>query len=104
SVAPGLVTPDSVSLHDALPICPAGWHEEPVSSLSEDDVPVYNADGTLKTTTAEDGTVTYYRNVRTQAAMVTLDYDGNVVAMVGRSEEHTSELQSRFELVCRLLL
>src|SRR5699024_3230024 len=34
---------------------PAGWHEEPVSSLSEDDVPVYNADGTLKTTTAEDG-------------------------------------------------
>src|SRR5437868_12948971 len=25
-------------------------------------------------------------------------------AGVGRSEEHTSELQSRFELVCRLLL
>src|SRR5207249_10482587 len=24
--------------------------------------------------------------------------------VVGRSEEHTSELQSRFELVCRLLL
>src|SRR5699024_12338722 len=24
--------------------------------------------------------------------------------MVGRSEEHTSELQSRFDLVCRLLL
>src|SRR5437868_11028458 len=24
--------------------------------------------------------------------------------LVGRSEEHTSELQSRFELVCRLLL
>src|SRR5699024_12434667 len=28
--------------------------------------------------------------------------DGGVVP-VGRSEEHTSELQSRFELVCRLL-
>src|SRR5699024_11795637 len=25
-------------------------------------------------------------------------------ALVGRSEEHTSELQSRFDLVCRLLL
>src|SRR5699024_12210954 len=25
-------------------------------------------------------------------------------AQVGRSEEHTSELQSRFDLVCRLLL
>src|SRR5699024_11780751 len=27
-----------------------------------------------------------------------------VLAVIGRSEEHTSELQSRFELVCRLLL
>src|SRR5699024_844618 len=27
-----------------------------------------------------------------------------VAANVGRSEEHTSELQSRFDLVCRLLL
>ena len=85
---------------------PAGWHEEPVSSLSEDDTPVYNADGTLKTTTAEDGTVTYYRNVRTQAAMVVtyyrnvrtqaamvmLDYDGNVVAMVGGLGEKTRDL------------
>src|SRR5207249_10321528 len=31
--------------------------------------------------------------------------DGSLPAvMVGRSEEHTSELQSRFDLVCRLLL
>src|SRR5439155_25009326 len=29
---------------------------------------------------------------------------GKVVHMVGRSEEHTSELQSRGQLVCRLLL
>ena len=71
---------------------PAGWHEEAVSSLSEDDTPVYNADGTLKTTTAEDGTVTYYRNVRTQAAMVMLDYDGNVVAIVGGLGEKTRDL------------
>src|SRR5207249_11295200 len=28
----------------------------------------------------------------------------NVPGIVGRSEEHTSELQSRFDLVCRLLL
>src|SRR5207249_8623702 len=27
-----------------------------------------------------------------------------VLTAVGRSEEHTSELQSRFDLVCRLLL
>ncbi len=71
---------------------PAGWHEEEVSSLSEDDIPVYNSDGTLKTSTAADGTVTYYRNVRTQAAMVMLDYDGNVVAMVGGLGEKTRDL------------
>ncbi len=41
-----------------------------------------NEDGTPKTRTGDDGTVYYYRNVRTQAAMVTLDYDGNVIAMV----------------------
>lgn len=71
---------------------PAGWHEEAVSSLSDDDTPVLNADGTPKTTVAEDGTVTYYRNVRTQAAMVMLDYDGNVVAMVGGLGEKTKDL------------
>src|SRR2546422_7247215 len=30
--------------------------------------------------------------------------DGRVVRLFGRSEEHTSELQSRLHLVCRLLL
>ena len=71
---------------------PAGWHEEEVSALAEDDIPVYNDDGTLKTATADDGTVTYFRNVRTQAAMVMLDYDGNVVAMVGGLGEKTRDL------------
>ena len=51
---------------------PAGWHEEEVTSISDDDVQVFNEDGTPKTRTGEDGTVYYYRNVRTQAAMVTL--------------------------------
>src|SRR5699024_15358 len=30
-------------------------------------------------------------------------YDGHAT-FIGRSEEHTSELQSRFDIVCRLLL
>lgn len=71
---------------------PAGWHEEEVASISEDDQQVFNEDGTPKTRTAEDGTVYYYRNVRTQAAMVTLDYDGNVLAMVGGLGEKTKSL------------
>ena len=51
-----------------------------MTSISDDDVQVFNEDGTPKTRTGDDGTVYYYRNVRTQAAMVTLDYDGNVIA------------------------
>ena len=39
---------------------PAGWHEEEVTSISEDDQQVFNEDGTPKTRTAEDGTVYYY--------------------------------------------
>src|SRR5207249_11856773 len=35
---------------------------------------------------------------------VTIEQSGNTVAAYIRSEEHTSELQSRFDLVCRLLL
>ena len=71
---------------------PAGWHEEEVTSISDDDVQVMNEDGTPKTRVAEDGTVYYYRNVRTQAAMVTLDYDGNVVAIVGGLGKKTKSL------------
>src|SRR2546428_6054333 len=33
-----------------------------------------------------------------------LDHDFHVAGIVERSEEHTSELQSRSDLVCRLLL
>ena len=71
---------------------PAGWHEEEVTSISDDDVQVFNEDGTPKTRTGENGTVYYYRNVRTQAAMVTLDYDGNVLAIVGGLGEKTKSL------------
>ena len=71
---------------------PAGWHEEEVTSISDDDVQVMNEDGTPKTRTGEDGTVYYYRNVRTQAAMVTLDYDGNVLAIAGGLGEKTKSL------------
>ena len=72
---------------------PAGWHEEEVTSISDDDVQVMNEDGTPKTRTGDDGTVYYYRNVRTQAAMVTLDYDGNVIAIVGGLGEKNKSIK-----------
>src|SRR5699024_11422932 len=39
----------------------------------------------------------------TQEALEVANYLGYPVMLKARSEEHTSELQSRFDLVCRLL-
>src|SRR5699024_11670433 len=44
----------------------------------------------------------YYRGG--EEGIYTANMDGSDVEKVARSEEHTSELQSRFDLVCRLLL
>src|SRR5699024_11498041 len=44
-------------------------------------------------------------NTTTDAMLLFADEEGRILMNVGgRSEEHTSELQSRFDLVCRLLL
>src|SRR5438874_3575196 len=40
----------------------------------------------------------------TDSALVKLEFDLYWLTQAGRSEEHTSELQSRRDLVCRLLL
>src|SRR5207249_10065563 len=47
--------------------------------------------------TALKTTVLYFGAPRRQ-------WDGTASSLTWRSEEHTSELQSRFDLVCRLLL
>ena len=83
---------ENLMLNEGDAYFPAGWHEEEVSAISDDDIQVFNEDGTPKTRTDEDGKVYYYRKVRTQAAMVTLDYDGNVIAMVGGVGEKTKSL------------
>src|SRR2546422_5894253 len=50
----------------------------------------------------------YLTNLRSVSmfglSVVTLTFEHRDRAQVGRSEEHTSELQSRLHLVCRLLL
>src|SRR5690606_41234325 len=79
--APAICT---LSLHDALPICSTapvlgGWT---TSYGSGDVIPAAWLVHDLRTTTAPD----------------LLRHPGD------RSEEHTSELQSREKLVCRLLL
>src|SRR5699024_12628225 len=71
------------SLHDALPISPGSVAVLPIGSLEQhgEHLPL--------------GTDTLL--VETVARRALRDLEN-------RSEEHTSELQSRFDLVCRLLL
>src|SRR5207249_11692885 len=83
----------TLSLHDALPIS----QEEHlfVRGLRRD----HDADGTRVTVPREVG------EAPRRLANLARDGDpGAVGIVVSRSEEHTSELQSRFDLVCRLLL
>src|SRR3712207_8397596 len=82
----------TLSLHDALPIC---WD-------GRDDAGARVADGTYRVR------VIMRRQGRSVLVPRTIRLDTTPpvarVLDVGRSEEHTSELQSRQYLVCRLLL
>src|SRR5689334_24321926 len=77
----------SLSLHDALPIsnAPMAAADEPVGEVSRFEAP------TVEVAAAAPG-----------AARVPAPRRRPVLTL--RSEEHTSELQSQFHIVCRLLL
>src|SRR5699024_12057211 len=86
--------PYTLSLHDALPI----WQ------LKRFDIKVKGAgsDPVEKFFRTADSAVLFpeyiARSVRQGME------EANLLPAITRSEEHTSELQSRFDLVCRLLL
>src|SRR2546426_2488492 len=73
----------TLSLHDALPILKRTWPREGTWTL------------VIKANQGPDDAAT---------AVVDLGPGGDVAAIRVRSEEHTSELQSPCNLVCRLLL
>src|SRR5699024_12415261 len=77
----------TLSLHDALPISVVG------------DGAVLGGGGLEGAVVVVDGDV-----VLRQAGHRLFMPAGGEIGVPGRSEEHTSELQSRFDLVCRLLL
>src|SRR5690606_42047847 len=92
-----------LSLHDALPICtPPVWFCGISSSITNE----------RKRSTASRSPRIIRRLVRSSATNVTLEgwslrrppFSGVRFSSSLRSEEHTSELQSRENLVCRLLL
>src|SRR5207247_5572442 len=89
---------DTLSLHDALPILArdfaAGLEVDEVQRLADLDVVFrLEVERAGRADTADLATLVLGRADR-----------GIGVGEVGRSEEHTSELQSRVDLVCRLLL
>src|SRR5699024_11890062 len=92
------------SLHDALPTSrlsvlapPVLLHDPPVRKLH----PLHQA-CILKRLRSSTGLA--HRDVRPAALRQEAVPRFLICAAPGRSEEHTSELQSRFDLVCRLLL
>src|SRR5262249_61812037 len=76
----------TLSLHDALPICARGGEVEARAVLFRE----------------RDGAAVIVARELGLAQVV--EADRQVEGEVGRSEEHTSELQSLTNLVCRLLL
>src|SRR5690606_41027709 len=95
--SPPYTVTHTLSLHDALPICPSQC--EPHTPLTFHNVSIYRIGpgGTfdIDSWTGRDGLA------------FTLSVEEGVLSSTRdevRSEEHTSELQSREKLVCRLLL
>src|SRR5699024_12234397 len=84
-----------LSLHDALPICGPS-HAEEVAMRQPTTVTV-SSENNQNLAFSQD----LFMN---QSFRVYTSRDLLGTELGGRSEEHTSELQSRFDLVCRLLL
>src|SRR5699024_12405747 len=87
----------SLSLHDALPIC---RRERDHRQVCEDNPGISEFAARAQKATAARFCVSNDCNQGKTKDGEWSRYRGNR----GRSEEHTSELQSRFDLVCRLLL
>src|SRR5690606_41194854 len=95
---------DTLSLHGALPIfggtCPGGGLDLGLTVPGTRGGPRPSANCGQPARTPERG-----RRTRRSGRRPVRDEAGNREApSAGRSEEHTSELQSRENLVCRLLL
>src|SRR5699024_11259522 len=92
-----------LSLHDALPICAT---QEASATRSTQSA---TAHASTLSTTADHPATTPTKELRLPVSKSGFSclrdsMNRQPSACSSRSEEHTSELQSRFDLVCRLLL
>src|SRR5699024_12537136 len=92
------------SLHDALPISPLGGHHGGSADTcsATGHLPLDEQDSVLPTLRTKNAT--QYRGGQMKWK-ISYQHVWNMRKSIvqERSEEHTSELQSRFDLVCRLL-
>src|SRR5690606_41518879 len=89
--------PSHLSLHDALPICvAAGWLDD--DGVRPDQVLA------LRRLDHRQADAVFHTVGRVLILQLGDDRGGGIPDDTVRSEEHTSELQSRENLVCRLLL
>src|SRR5207249_9392410 len=89
----------TLSLHDALPISPPfswGSRQRPSTSLRRRSC--------RRSLTSTQSTTRSPRRSWIDRSACSTSCSERTSPRTRRSEEHTSELQSRFDLVCRLLL
>src|SRR5207249_5697671 len=94
----------TLSLHDALPILA---HQRNTSLAEQGREQIYFVDGFLGHGAAGRWAIRTRNDPARYAASIRSEidkFDPQMLITQIRSEEHTSELQSRFDLVCRLLL
>src|SRR5690606_41913786 len=92
-------TADTLSLHDALPIC---WKLVPNAKVAKNHPDWYWGMGLTAEAVAKEFKVS--REDQDKFAYESHQRAIRAIETGRRSEEHTSELQSREKLVCRLLL
>src|SRR5207237_8877431 len=99
SLTPTPPSTSTLSLHDALPICRLSRGPEVVAAAdAQDRLEHDEADQEDHQADEEQ------RPPGPQGVLVVIPQRLHVHAQDARSEEHTSELQSHLNLVCRLLL
>src|SRR5439155_26852537 len=94
----------TLSLHDALPISELMEHDLIERGVPKDKILRVPQEGDSTLEEAETLAKVVQARKWHSAIVVTSNYHTRRARYIFRSEEHTSELQSRGHLVCRLLL
>src|SRR5699024_12333259 len=101
--APATAHPYPLSLHAALPIFSAPLELRNSRLMLTMETPFQTMFSRFSSVTVATGVASRFSSLA-RAMNLSTSSGARATAIRSRSEEHTSELQSRFDLVCRLLL